>query len=685
MPPFLVSVFEKPSISNLVKECFGSEFPDVYNKVQVDYLFRYLNDLKAQTVLLEYQYVDKDYLEDHSRFYVRRFGNRGHKCARLHFFSNHLRHEDFVDMLRHVGSDEKIRELQDGYLGFIVVKPLPKTFVGRTCLRLYPAFDKHQTPRSSKLALRRDYSINLFGIRLSIQSVAFQEQDKVIAACATTSIWSALNALPWLEAKAIPSCCRITTNAINHIPDSTNSFPSKELSIKQILRAIDAEGLRHRAYDIQEEPRDKVLSIIKSHIDSGLPLLLTGQVCERRADEWRAMGGHAITVLGYKVTDDGMFLYVHDDRLGPFARARLIDRGTISKEGISADSNIGLELQGKSDEGQWQKPHEVLLAQSIISISDKSARLPVDIVWNTCDLIRKLYMTGCRLLDQGDDPGIALEFDIRLMEARDFKSQLLDEARSSGNGSSERVKDDEEARVTFLTTSFARFQWVCRFVVGGKRAFTMLVDASEIPQGDAVSAIYIDDSKGFKAVESFLNSARAPAQHNKLLEERETFIASFMRRLRPERSGLQQYLDERYGEPRAPSKLRPSEIQGGELKENTPQRFYFEASGERIERVLASLEAGSVEHMLWVIDDEGSLLIGEERNLLGHPSLTGFKPARIGGEIRKIESRWVINADSGRYSKNYPNSNEFLKNALERFRTVFHESRDNIEMQMWNG
>lgn len=68
MTPYLVSQFAKPTITNLVRECFGYDFPDIFSKDQVDYLFTYLTCLKAKTVLLEFNYVDKDYLEDFSRY-----------------------------------------------------------------------------------------------------------------------------------------------------------------------------------------------------------------------------------------------------------------------------------------------------------------------------------------------------------------------------------------------------------------------------------------------------------------------------------------------------------------------------------------------------------------------------------------------------------------------------------------
>lgn len=38
MTPYLICKFEKQTLSNLIKECFDSKFPDVYNKIQIDYI-----------------------------------------------------------------------------------------------------------------------------------------------------------------------------------------------------------------------------------------------------------------------------------------------------------------------------------------------------------------------------------------------------------------------------------------------------------------------------------------------------------------------------------------------------------------------------------------------------------------------------------------------------------------------
>lgn len=98
--------------------------------------------------------------------------------------------------------------------------------------------------------------MNLFGIKLHVESIAFQEQDKVVAACATTAIWTALHALPGSDVKHVPSCSEITINALNFVEGSNNGFPNKELTNKQIQRSLDVEGLRYHSSNLLEETRE---------------------------------------------------------------------------------------------------------------------------------------------------------------------------------------------------------------------------------------------------------------------------------------------------------------------------------------------------------------------------------------------------------------------------------------------
>jgi hypothetical protein len=290
--------------------------------------------------------------------------------------------------------------------------------------------------------------------------------------------------------------------------------------------------------------------------------------------------------------------------------------------------------------------------------------------------------------DRRDIP--ELDFKITLVEANDFKHRLLaetiaDPARvSSADTSDSSLSEAERRRIKILTQSFARMQWEAEFSSSGTKAFTVLFDATDIPQGDAVSAIYTTDQESMDAIIATFDAAGAfvSADTNR---SRDDFFASFMRRLRPSKHGLQDHLDETYGAPRAPRYLKVQEVRDSDTVENKNVRRFYEPSDKTLEEEFPALVAADDKSfMIWVIDHEGTLLIGEEIESVGHPSMTGYKPARIAGELKRTSTGWSINCKSGRYGANYSNRDELLKNALRRFQSVFPGSRQNIAIEANN-
>ncbi|PTS71998.1 hypothetical protein DBR33_02810 [Stenotrophomonas sp. HMWF022] len=686
MIPFLVCEFGKSAISNLIKECFGSEFPEIFSKPQVDYIYRYLKDLGAGTVLLEAQYVDKDYLDDYSKFYVRRFSSKGHKCARLHFFVGNHSHRDFEGWLsKGIGPSER-EELESSYLGFTVIKPLPQTFVGKTCLRLYPTFNSE-----TRHHLARRYTVNLFGIELHVQSIAFQEQDKVVAACATTAIWSALNAVAALPVRSIPSCSEITTAATNFVAGSNNRFPSNELTQKQILRALDVAGFRHHSDSLKSAKADEVFDLISCYLRSGMPLILGAEVHERTKNGGsRLLGPHALAVVGCETNPADRALYVHDDRLGPFARARLRQH---SDEAASIAGSVVLALQEKDDNGKWTSAKDFLVLRSLVAVSDKKVRLPRFLASATAEFICSTYragvqeMVGAGSMEAAHSEGVqaALTFELEVVEGSKLKAEILNaplqmsSAPKGANWSfSDWNSDPGKRRVAFLSRALARFQWVVRFKYWDGPAFLLLIDATDIPQGDAVSAVYVQDATRFGA---FLSALETVVPKVDLLAGKEiNFFGSFMRRIAHRKDSWGEFLDKAYGAPRAPMRLKPEEIKSGDIRANPNLRKYYEAVDKTLEEEFSGLVAVGG-FLIWVIDHEGTLLVGREDGLQGHPTLTGFKPARVGGELKRTESGWTINSKSGRYSNNYEDAAPYLDSALRKFQAVFYRSRDEFNIE----
>ena len=77
-----------------------------------------------------------------------------------------------------------------------------------------------------------------------MKSLAFQEQDNAIAACATTAIWFALHGIGYNWGKNnISSPSEITLNAKKLISDyAKNALPNKGLLPSQMAHALREEG-----------------------------------------------------------------------------------------------------------------------------------------------------------------------------------------------------------------------------------------------------------------------------------------------------------------------------------------------------------------------------------------------------------------------------------------------------------
>src|SRR5262245_3400627 len=102
---------------------------------RASYLYRYLSEVGARTIVAELDYTDRDYLDDFAAFYVRCFANYDRRCRRLHFFSSTIKEEQFLQIVQSDTNSPLSRSLSDSYLGFIVARPLPSAVIGRTLLQ----------------------------------------------------------------------------------------------------------------------------------------------------------------------------------------------------------------------------------------------------------------------------------------------------------------------------------------------------------------------------------------------------------------------------------------------------------------------------------------------------------------------------------------------------------------------
>ena len=142
---------------------------------RIEYICGHIEKLDVQSMIIEADYVDLEFLEDYAAFYSHCHRGYGNKCIRVHFFATpnkgKLVHseEGFRELLH--GDKSTVSKYVDAYLGFLVARPLPQAFVGRTVIRPWD----DDGGRRSFCALR-PFDAHMFGSTFTIpKSLPFQE------------------------------------------------------------------------------------------------------------------------------------------------------------------------------------------------------------------------------------------------------------------------------------------------------------------------------------------------------------------------------------------------------------------------------------------------------------------------------------------------------------------------------
>lgn len=348
---------------------------------QLQYIETYLAEMGCHTVLLERHYIDRDHMEDHAVFYSRSLYPYENYCTRLHFFRTTPK--ETSDALRAVltsglrGSEHEYHEncqrfSADSYLGFCVVRPLHGSPVGRTVLRPFDLPTKDGAVRRFHSALK--YHAHVLGVDLTVSGLAFQQQDVGVSACATTALWSSLNKVRDLEEIRPATPAQITMLASRHSLRFGRPMPQEGLSLDQMCQAVHSFGV---SADLLRLPdTEAALSYVYSATISQMaPILILARGPYR----------HAVTVAGirtlnrydpalcskdcYEESKNLTALYLHDDRVGPYVRADVVD---------ADPQQLTLRINWTTDAGReaqdWRVTHILIPVHSKIRLSFANLR-----------------------------------------------------------------------------------------------------------------------------------------------------------------------------------------------------------------------------------------------------------------------------------------------------------------------
>lgn len=660
LSPLSVVPYGRDYIIDFVRYITGwNERSEVTDKAQLHYLYKYLevDHVACKTIVVESDYIDRHFLEDYSEYYARCFPSHPRRCSRLHFFSTEFSETEFKGALKR-RSETFETKLQRHYIGFVVIRPIPHTVFARVCLRPYEALAS--SPRHR--ILRKRVNVSLFGFNLVVRTIPFIEQDKVVSACATSAIWTALSASPDMSAAALPSPSNITKSAAHAVLDGTRTFPTNGLTGPQIARSLKHFGLEPTIF---WEDRKGALEDLKAHIYSYIsndsPVVLGGAIYEKHGESYRYLGHHLVCVVGYGMgqpapgatvglqaySDRMEKIYIHDDRYGPYVRLSL--------------SPTFFEIDDARLGGFEMSVHDLLSNLfvpdiAIVGLYHK-IRIPYTHVYDACEALFKYLYNTVKDFAEANESGVAgardiLDgcWDISLMTSKEIKEDIIDSASFiCFNGLLEKT--------SLLLQNMPRYVWRCRIFKGNIPSedvySDILFDATEVPQGKILVgwvAYSISSHAAWTLMERCVQE-RSWQSYNTGDARAKEAISCFFKFFGEERNNA--YLNASYG----PLGLPRRSLKQGEtdLVQNIAQRQDTRTirRGNHV-RDWAFLD--KKKKYIWVINEVGDIVIGEDiadaDGFKGHPTLIDGRPGRVAGELfyRAGKRSWGLNLKSRAYS-----------------------------------
>lgn len=410
-------------------------------KYFLNYLFLDPAGLNAKTIVIEHDYTSMPYLDDYINYYAHCYFPYEKQCRRIHFFNTQFDSEKFVQAI--LGNQNG--DIWDGYLGYIVIKPLPKGIIGSTVLEPYK-----KPKEGRRFTAIRTYPINLFGKKLWIRTLMYQEQDGIVGSCASSALWFAFQKTSELFQSKLPSPSDITISAGYDTYQTGKDFPSKGLELSQICKAIyEAELISEMRISQEFVSKNKWLkSFIYAYSKMGIPILM--------GIEFENKDLHLVTITGYRfgnpeknsannspklssditldlVSENITKLYAHDDQTGPFSRLVFQERN---------------EYQFKTSCWKDIASDEILLAKTISVIVPLKNTIRVtfdDILYET---INYEFFFSKRL-------GLNFKWDIFLIESNAYKIKIRDELNKN-------IQDYEITAGAIMFQSLPKYIWVAQ-------------------------------------------------------------------------------------------------------------------------------------------------------------------------------------------------------------------------------
>lgn len=265
---------EKASKENLSEKLVKNlNFSETLDIQRINILLENLKD--NLFFYIEYPYIDSHYRDTYYFYYSTKFRNYERNCVRIHIFS-----EDVTD---------NIKDDDERYLGYFIVRPLAKHPLGKSFIS--PAAFKND----SFVCCLCKQSINLVGIKLSVNAFPHVVQDEETHKCAESVIWMLLSYFGTRYGtynSLLPSDIRKKIGTVlKH-----RLLPSSGLTLEEITICLNSSNHNCLFY-ISDSNKNSFASlsffVMRIYIESGMPFIVA------YTDE-KDENGHVVLAIGHE-------------------------------------------------------------------------------------------------------------------------------------------------------------------------------------------------------------------------------------------------------------------------------------------------------------------------------------------------------------------------------------------------
>lgn len=229
-------------------------------------------------VLVEFDYVDKDYRSTYYNYYAKKGRRYRSDCVRLHLFDPAVSAQADATSLQCADG-----RLSDHYFGYMVLRPTLQATIGRSML------SPDIRSGAEGLVIHCKHVVHVLGYRLEVNGFPSMDQHVDIAVCAHVSCWAILR----FYSQRFPRHAEVLLQEVvkmAHHFDPGGLVPSNGLVMAEAERVFQAAGTYPLLLNRNVDEWSSFYRQLLAYVESGFPLFVGMNDI-----------GHAAVIVGHQI------------------------------------------------------------------------------------------------------------------------------------------------------------------------------------------------------------------------------------------------------------------------------------------------------------------------------------------------------------------------------------------------